>query len=135
MDVITEEEMAEFKKRVWETNKAEIIKQAEYALGSELRVGAHSDLRKLISIEVRELVRPMIEAHRPKIVARLEHVVDKTVEISMNVIEAEVVEFVTRIGEGFMEKVQSLRQDWGRSLRDKIHKRLEKALKEEPKVA
>jgi hypothetical protein len=130
-DVFTEEDLNTLRLRVFEKTRAEIEKSVEQALVSELRAGVHTELRRLIAGEIRAIAKPLIEAKRQAIAARLEVIVPRMVEHAAEVIEQEIVEMGRCLVESLASSLSMTQRDVGYRIARKIQARLEKALKAE----
>ena len=130
-EILTDEELATCKRRVWEKTQAQVTEAVEYALVEELRAGVRSDLRRLIHAEVRAMIKPKIEAKRKEIEARLDQLVTRMADISTGVIEQEVVDLVTKASEAVLMRVQETQRNLTYLVGQKIREKLRKQLEEE----
>ena len=75
--LMTQEEQEAFVRQVWERQKAEIEKSVEYAIRTEMSTRMQSMAHRMVGAELKELLKPMLEAKKEELQRAAQVIVDR----------------------------------------------------------
>jgi hypothetical protein len=128
---LTDQELEELKKKVWDRTKENIEKTVAELLISELKAHYYSELRKMIQAELRAILKPMFEAKRPEIEEKLRRLVNRAEAFATEKVGREILNLASSSGIPLLRKLHDIERDWTYAVHQKFIQELTKILEAE----